>query len=115
MPAGLPGSVENAFHQTRAGAFVLTLRSDTTWRSIVAFPWLQRAMGVIDLPATGRQSHCFCTRLDQQVDALRRRDQRTGAAPCERAVDCEGSASNLCIWRCHDRPRGSSTGAVITD
>ena len=68
--AGLPGSYEELFHQAGEERFWLPLRGNAPLAELLAEKRLQRAIGVIYLPQTERQSHYFHTRLAAQFDAM---------------------------------------------
>ena len=68
--AGLPGSYEQLFHQVGEERFWLPLRGNAALAELLAEKRLQRAIGVIYLPQTERQSHYFHTRLPAQFDAM---------------------------------------------
>jgi erythromycin esterase-like protein/predicted phosphoribosyltransferase len=65
---GLPGSVEELFHETGNPAFVVS--SDSAAAAALDVVRLGRAIGVIYLPATERQSHYFHVRPADQFDAM---------------------------------------------
>jgi erythromycin esterase-like protein/predicted phosphoribosyltransferase len=65
---GLPGSVEELFHETGNPAF--TVLSDSAADAALDVVRLGRAIGVIYLPATERQSHYFHVRPADQFDAM---------------------------------------------
>ncbi|MGO9031693.1 erythromycin esterase family protein [Mycobacterium sp.] len=64
----LPGSVEELFHETGNPAFVVS--SDGAAGAALDMVRLGRAIGVIYLPATERQSHYFHVRPADQFDAM---------------------------------------------
>jgi erythromycin esterase-like protein len=64
----LPGSYSDVFHAAVQGNFLLML-GDATLASALGTSRLERAIGVIYVPATERQSHYFMARLAQQFDA----------------------------------------------
>jgi len=64
----LAGSVEELFHDTGTPAFAVV--SDGPARSALDVVRLGRAIGVIYLPATERQSHYFHVRPGDQFDAM---------------------------------------------
>ncbi len=64
----LPGSVEELFHETGNPAFVVS--SDGAAGAALDMVRLSRAIGVIYLPATERQSHYFHVRPADQFDAM---------------------------------------------
>jgi erythromycin esterase-like protein len=65
----LSGSVERLFHDTGIPSFVLPLR-DQPVAAQLQQPMLERAIGVIYLPQTERQSHYFNASIARQFDAL---------------------------------------------
>jgi erythromycin esterase-like protein len=65
----LPRSYERAFQESGIPAFVLSLRHEPVAKELRR-PLLQRAIGVIYLPRTERQSHYFEARLAQQFDVI---------------------------------------------
>jgi erythromycin esterase-like protein/predicted phosphoribosyltransferase len=64
----LPGSVEELFHETGNPAFVVSF--DGAAGAALDVVRLGRAIGVIYLPATERQSHYFHVRPADQFDAM---------------------------------------------
>jgi erythromycin esterase-like protein/predicted phosphoribosyltransferase len=64
----LPGSVEELFHET--GIPALAVLSESAARPALDVVRLGRAIGVIYLPATERQSHYYHVRPADQYDAL---------------------------------------------
>jgi erythromycin esterase-like protein len=72
----LSGSIERLFHDTGIPSFVLPLR-DQPVAAQLRQPMLERAIGVIYLPQTERQSHYFNASVGQQFDALIHFDQTT--------------------------------------
>ncbi len=64
----LPGSVEELFHETGNPAFVVP--SEGTANAALDVVRLSRAIGVIYLPSTERQSHYFHVRPADQFDAM---------------------------------------------
>ncbi len=64
----LPGSIEELFHETGNHAFIVS--SDGTANAALDVVRLGRAIGVIYLPATERQSHYFHVRPADQFDAM---------------------------------------------
>jgi len=80
----LEGSYEALFHETRIPAFLLSLR-DGNIAQILSRPLLERAIGVIYLPATERLSHYFECRLSDQFDAVIHIDRTKALIPFERS------------------------------
>jgi erythromycin esterase-like protein len=76
----LEGSYERLFHNFGVPAFVLPLRDDPA-ASALRDPMLERAIGVLYLPATERQSHYFYARLSEQFDAVIHFDVTTAVEP----------------------------------
>ena len=79
--AGLPGSYEELFHQAGEERFWLPLRGNAPLAELLAEKRLQRAIGVIYLPQTERQSHYFHTRLAAQFDAMVHIDHTRAVQP----------------------------------
>ena len=80
LPA-LPGSVEALLHETMPGNFFLPLNGPLA--GLLAEKRLERAIGVLYLPATERQSHYFLASLPGQFDAVLHIDHSTAVAPLE--------------------------------
>ncbi|MGZ3181989.1 MAG: erythromycin esterase family protein [Telluria sp.] len=82
---GLPHSYEDVFHQAGLPRFWLDLRAPGS-RAAEALREgrLQRAIGVVYLPRTERQSHYFHARLTEQFDALIHIDETEAVRPLER-------------------------------
>lgn len=75
---GIPGSYEALFHDLQYKNFLLDLRSNRkSLHSYLQFPRLQRAIGVLYLPETERESHYFFTHLLQQFDSMIHFDKTT--------------------------------------
>jgi erythromycin esterase-like protein len=83
---GLPGSWEDLFHRTGSSHFLLPLCSNGEAAAWAAPPRLQRAIGVIYLPETERQSHYFHTRLNRQFDAVIHIDETHALEPLDRGA-----------------------------
>lgn len=67
----LPDSYAGLFHATGTPAFLLPLRNEAAIAAALNEPpRLQRAIGVIYLPGSERQSHYFMARLGTQFDAV---------------------------------------------
>jgi erythromycin esterase-like protein len=80
----LEGSYEALFHETGAGDFLINLRDDERVSAALRGPRLERAIGVIYLPRTERQSHYFDARLPEQFDAVIHLDETRALEPLER-------------------------------
>jgi erythromycin esterase-like protein len=81
---GLPGSIEDVLHRTGLPRFVLHL-DDPRLAGFHA-PLLERAIGVIYLPRTERQSHYFHAQVADQFDALIHVDHTSALVPLEPSV-----------------------------
>ncbi|WP_028218979.1 erythromycin esterase family protein [Paraburkholderia oxyphila] len=89
----LPESWEHLFHSTGYDRFFLPLRDDAS--RPLKEPLLERAIGVLYLPQTERQSHYFEAELGAQFDALFHLDETCALEPLEAAAGWhrrEGSA-----------------------
>jgi erythromycin esterase-like protein len=80
----LSESYEALFSQTCETNFLLTLRDDRRVANVLRDPRLERAIGVIYLPQTERQSHYFDARLSDQFDAVIHFDETRALEPLER-------------------------------
>ncbi len=80
---GLSGSFEELFHQQDMPDFLLPLR-DSPAAGLLRQTRLQRAIGVIYLPQTERQSHYFHARLPNQFDAMIHFDETRAVEPLDR-------------------------------
>jgi erythromycin esterase-like protein len=80
----LPGSWEHLFHTTGYDRFFLPLRDDVS--HTLDEPMLERAIGVLYLPQTERQSHYFEAALTSQFDALFHLDETRALEPLEPAA-----------------------------
>lgn len=82
----LKGSYERLFHDGGLERCLLPLRDDAVLASALAEPRLERAIGVIYVPRTERQSHYFTARLPNQFDFVLHTDETTALEPLERTV-----------------------------
>lgn len=89
---GLAGSYEELLHDVGEPAFWLDLRDDAI-RSMLSAETLNRAIGVIYIPRTERQSHYFHVRMSQQFDALLHIDRTSAVRPLEVASDWQHEES----------------------
>jgi erythromycin esterase-like protein/predicted phosphoribosyltransferase len=80
----LAGSYERLFHEAGIPRFLLRLRTDAELASALATPWLERAIGVLYLPETERQSHYFHARMSEQFDYVLHFDESRAVEPLER-------------------------------
>lgn len=76
-------SYERLFHETGLEKFCLLLRENETLHKYLHLSRLQRAIGVLYLPETERQSHYFFSRLAEQFDAIIHIDKTTALKPLE--------------------------------
>jgi erythromycin esterase-like protein len=79
----LAGSYEELFHQTGIARFMLPLRGNNQATQALSQPHLERAIGVIYLPETERQSHYFHANMPQQFDAILHFDETHAVKPLE--------------------------------
>jgi erythromycin esterase-like protein len=79
---GLEGSYEAILHAVGESNFWLDLR-DARMRDLLRAEKLNRAIGVIYLPRTERQSHYFHVRMAEQFDALLHFDRTRAVRPLE--------------------------------
>jgi erythromycin esterase-like protein len=80
----LEGSFPALLHAATSGGvrdFVLLLRGSEAPTAALAEPRLDRAVGVVYLPQTERQSHYFTARLGRQYDAVVYVDRSTAVQP----------------------------------
>lgn len=77
----LPGSFAALFHATGVGNFFLPLRGEGELVLAMGEPRLERAIGVIYLPQTERQSHYFQARMSKQFDAVIHLDTTSALQP----------------------------------
>ncbi|PWT94447.1 MAG: erythromycin esterase [Blastocatellia bacterium] len=96
----LEESYEAAFHDVDMPRFLLPLRDTGAGSIAFSDPRLERAIGVIYLPKTERQSHYFETRLSDQFDAVLHFDETKALTPLERQP----------IWETGEPPETYPTG-----
>ena len=87
--AALPGSHEALFHAVGIPRFWLDLRAGEA-HGLLSEAMLERAIGVIYLPASERVSHYFHARLVQQFDAVLHFDSTRAVEPLERSAQWQG-------------------------
>jgi len=80
---GIAGSYEALLHDAGVADFILPLRGNAAARALDAEK-LERAIGVIYLPATERMSHYFGASLPRQFDAVIHIDETRAVEPLER-------------------------------
>ena len=96
----LADSYEAAFHEIDPANFFLLLSSDREVAHALRGPRLERAIGVIYLPRTERQSHYFDARLSNQFDAVIHFDETRALEPLERYA----------LWETGEAPETFPTG-----
>lgn len=82
LPA-LQGSYEALLHEHLPANYVLPLAEGTPIARALREKWLERAIGVLYLPATERQSHYFFACLPRQFDAILHIDRSSAVTPLE--------------------------------
>jgi erythromycin esterase-like protein len=97
---GLPGSWEDALHDTEGDRFLLPLRSSLELQELARERRLQRAIGVIYRPETERQSHYFHTRLADQFDAMIHIDETSALEPLDKGA----------VWKSGEPPETYPSG-----
>jgi erythromycin esterase-like protein len=80
----IAGSYERLFQQADIPKFFLPLRSDRVLSAALSARRLERAVGVLYLPATERASHYFGARLSQQFDYVYHLDETRAVEPLDR-------------------------------
>jgi erythromycin esterase-like protein len=80
---GLAGSYEEVMHSTGIARFLLPLQSPGAARDALMERRLERAIGVLYLPQTERQSHYFRAQLPRQFDALIHIDRTHAVKPLD--------------------------------
>src|SRR5215211_4637076 len=96
----LKESYEARFHEMDRANFLLTLRNNKKVSTVLQTPRLERAIGVIYLPQTERQSHYFEARLSKQFDAVIHFDETHALEPLERYA----------VWESGEPPETFPTG-----
>src|SRR5438132_9367106 len=96
----LAESYEALFNQTGEAGFLLSLRDNKRLSNVLREPRLERAIGVIYLPQTERQSHYFDARLSDQFDAVIHFDETRALEPLERTAP----------WKSGEPPETFPTG-----
>jgi erythromycin esterase-like protein len=90
----MAGSYEKLFHETGEPMFWLDLRDAAVAKALVD-ERLERAIGVIYLPRTERQSHYFHARIAQQFDAVLHIDRTSAIRPLEIESEWETEESPM--------------------
>ncbi len=84
---GLEGSYEKLFHLVGIPDFWLDLTKTSPLLELMRKPHLERAIGVVYVPETERESHYFEAILANQFDAVIHCDLTRAVEPLERATD----------------------------
>lgn len=79
----LPGSIEELLHDTGRDAFLVAMHDGSPAAAALETVRLARAIGVIYLPQTERQSHYFHVRPSDQFDAMIHIDTTRALEPLE--------------------------------
>src|SRR5437016_842890 len=96
----LADSYEAAFHEIDPANFFLLTSSGRDVAHALRGPQLERAIGVIYLPRTERQSHYFDARVSDQFDAVIHFDETRALEPLERYA----------LWETGEAPETFPTG-----
>jgi erythromycin esterase-like protein len=80
---GMAGSYEELLHHVGLPRYYLTLRDDSNARRLLLEQRLERAIGVLYLPRSERQSHYFNAQLAQQFDAIIHIDRTEALVPLD--------------------------------
>jgi erythromycin esterase-like protein len=96
----LENSYEALFHEAKIPNFILPFRDNGPASIAVRDPRLERAIGVIYLPQSERQSHYFDARMSDQFDAVIHFDETTALEPLERYA----------LWETGEPPETFPTG-----
>jgi erythromycin esterase-like protein len=83
---GMPGSYEHLLHSVGLERFFLPLREPDASPEVVKLLMqerLERAIGVLYLPRTERQSHYFLAQLPRQFDAIIHIDRSSAVIPLD--------------------------------
>ena len=84
----LPGSYERMFHDAGIPRFLLSMKEPALAHALEG-PHLERAIGVLYIPRTERQSHYFYAHLAQQFDFVIHIDETRAVEPLERSAGWE--------------------------
>jgi erythromycin esterase-like protein len=80
---GMPGSYEHLLHSVGTARFFLPLREPGAARDLLMEERLERAIGVLYLPRTERQSHYFMAQLPRQFDAVIHINRSSAVTPLD--------------------------------
>ncbi|TAK14489.1 MAG: erythromycin esterase [Acidobacteria bacterium] len=81
----IAGSYERLLHDAGIARMMLPLRTDLDLASALATERLERAIGVLYLPGSERQSHYFRASLPMQFDVVLHFDETRAVEPLERS------------------------------
>jgi erythromycin esterase-like protein len=84
MRPAFPGSYSALFHALGLPAFSLVIRGNAEAKRLLGRPMLERAIGVVYLPHSERQSHYFEAELAEQFDAAIYFDRSKAVTPLKR-------------------------------
>ncbi|QNA89470.1 erythromycin esterase family protein [Massilia sp. Dwa41.01b] len=79
----MPGSYEELLHHVGLPRYYLNLRDDSSVRRIMLERRLERAIGVLYLPRSERQSHYFDAKMAEQFDAIIHIDRTEALVPLD--------------------------------
>lgn len=85
----LDESIESFFHESAVKAFTIIPSEHPEIYDLLSEAYLQRAIGVIYLPASERQSHYFYTQLNHQFDAIIHFDHTNAVVPLDKNTKWE--------------------------
>jgi erythromycin esterase-like protein len=80
---GMPGSYEDVLHSAGIPRYFLDLRAPGAARDALMERRLERAIGVLYLPRSERQSHYFMAELPRQFDGIIHIDRTTAVQPLD--------------------------------
>jgi erythromycin esterase-like protein len=84
MRPALAGSYSALFHEAGVPAFSLLIRGEPAVSRMLAGPMLERAIGVVYMPASERMAHYFDAKLSEQFDAAIYFDRTSAVTPLHR-------------------------------
>ena len=87
VPPGIEGSYEKLFHQVGIPKFWLDFSRENSAVEALRSARLERAIGVVYLPESERQSHYFKADLVAQFDAILHFDLTRAVEPLERTAE----------------------------
>ena len=99
----LNGSIEELLHETGSSSFLVSAALSRAAAEPLGLVRLNRAIGVIYLPATERQSHYFHVRPEDQFEAIIHIDKTRALEPLEVTS----------VWVAGETPETYSNGVVV--